>query len=128
MFWYKGLTPPPPLSIVGNSWGCDNSGCGLGNGKQEQFYNCADIRLYSSNTGNSSTTQSSSTSTTTTTTTTKTTTTPSPTTTTEAASDDNDDTGCGCVAVSPYDTNPAMDEWCCNNCPAYCPASHCNCS
>ena len=31
---------------VGNSWGCDNGGCGLGRGKrQETFVNCADIRI-----------------------------------------------------------------------------------
>ncbi|XP_048736059.1 uncharacterized protein LOC125651480 isoform X2 [Ostrea edulis] len=30
---------------AGNSWGCDKSGCGLGVGPQEQFYNCADISI-----------------------------------------------------------------------------------
>ncbi|KAK3594683.1 hypothetical protein CHS0354_016350 [Potamilus streckersoni] len=28
-----------------NSWGCDESGCGIGRGHQEQFYNCADIAI-----------------------------------------------------------------------------------
>ena len=29
----------------GNSWGCDETGCGLGLGLQETFVNCADIRI-----------------------------------------------------------------------------------
>lgn len=33
------------LHHLGNSWGCDKSGCGLGVGPQEQFYNCADISI-----------------------------------------------------------------------------------
>ena len=35
----------------------------------------------------------------------------------------------GCVAVPPYNQNPAMDAWCAANCAVgYCPASHCKCS
>ena len=30
---------------VGNSWGCDKSGCGIGRGNQETFVNCADIKI-----------------------------------------------------------------------------------
>lgn len=30
---------------TGNSWGCDDSGCGLGLGHQEEFYGCADIKI-----------------------------------------------------------------------------------
>ncbi|XP_020912353.2 uncharacterized protein LOC110250096 [Exaiptasia diaphana] len=30
---------------VGNSWGCDADGCGLGHGHQETFVNCADIQI-----------------------------------------------------------------------------------
>ncbi|XP_031553827.1 uncharacterized protein LOC116290854 [Actinia tenebrosa] len=30
---------------VGNSWGCDDEGCGLGHGNQETFVNCADIKI-----------------------------------------------------------------------------------
>ncbi|XP_061174101.1 uncharacterized protein LOC133183167 [Saccostrea echinata] len=30
---------------AGNSWGCGDSGCGIGLGPQEQFYNCADISI-----------------------------------------------------------------------------------
>lgn len=30
---------------TGNSWGCDESGCGIGNGEQEEFYGCADIKI-----------------------------------------------------------------------------------
>ena len=29
----------------GNSWGCDNKGCGIGFGPQEQFINCADVSI-----------------------------------------------------------------------------------
>ncbi|KAK3713146.1 hypothetical protein QZH41_010058 [Actinostola sp. cb2023] len=32
---------------TGNSWGCDDEGCGLGHGEQETFVNCADIRITS---------------------------------------------------------------------------------
>jgi len=28
-----------------NSWNCDDSGCGLGKGEQEEFYGCADISI-----------------------------------------------------------------------------------
>ncbi|XP_067658902.1 uncharacterized protein [Haliotis asinina] len=30
---------------TGNFWGCDAAGCGLGRGRQEQYYNCADIAI-----------------------------------------------------------------------------------
>ncbi|EDO33422.1 predicted protein, partial [Nematostella vectensis] len=30
---------------TGNSWGCDDEGCGLGHGAQESFVNCADISI-----------------------------------------------------------------------------------
>ena len=30
---------------VGNSWGCDDEGCGLGHGPQETFVNCADVQI-----------------------------------------------------------------------------------
>ncbi|KAK3713147.1 hypothetical protein QZH41_010059 [Actinostola sp. cb2023] len=30
---------------TGNSWGCDDEGCGLGHGPQETFVNCADISI-----------------------------------------------------------------------------------
>ena len=33
---------------VGNNWGCDSDGCGLGHGPQETFVNCADIRITAS--------------------------------------------------------------------------------
>lgn len=33
---------------VGNNWGCDADGCGLGHGPQETFVNCADIRITAS--------------------------------------------------------------------------------
>ncbi|XP_076099556.1 uncharacterized protein LOC143069009 [Mytilus galloprovincialis] len=33
---------------TGNSWGCNDSGCCVGCGPQEQFYNCADIGIYNS--------------------------------------------------------------------------------
>jgi len=32
-------------STSGNSWGCDDEGCGLGFGNQEEFYGCADVRI-----------------------------------------------------------------------------------
>ena len=32
-----------------NSWACDDTGCGLGYGEQEEFYGCADIAI--TNTG-----------------------------------------------------------------------------
>ena len=31
--------------ILGNRWGCDDTGCGMGLGNQEQFINCADIAI-----------------------------------------------------------------------------------
>ena len=33
------------MSITGNNWGCDSTGCGMGLGKQENFVNCADIAI-----------------------------------------------------------------------------------
>ena len=31
---------------AGNGWGCDEpNDCGMGKGDQEEFYNCADIRI-----------------------------------------------------------------------------------
>jgi len=34
-WWYRG----------GNSWGCGQTGCGLGKGTQEHFVNCADVSI-----------------------------------------------------------------------------------
>ena len=32
---------------AGNNWGCDSSNvCGIGEGHQEEFVNCADIQIY----------------------------------------------------------------------------------
>lgn len=31
--------------FLGNSWGCDDQICGMGYGYQEEFWNCADIRI-----------------------------------------------------------------------------------
>ncbi|XP_031553829.1 uncharacterized protein LOC116290855 isoform X2 [Actinia tenebrosa] len=52
---YVKLMLPPGLTCdhcvlqwwwkVGNSWGCDDEGCGLGHGDQETFVNCADIKI-----------------------------------------------------------------------------------
>ena len=36
------------MHFLGNSWGCNDSGCCVGCGPQEQFYNCADIGIYNS--------------------------------------------------------------------------------
>ncbi len=30
---------------AGNNWDCDNTGCGMGKGKQEHFVNCADVQI-----------------------------------------------------------------------------------
>lgn len=30
---------------AGNSWGCDDEGCGMGHGPQETFTNCADVKI-----------------------------------------------------------------------------------
>lgn len=31
---------------AGNGWGCDDTGCGLGKGPQEEFHNCADVQIF----------------------------------------------------------------------------------
>ena len=65
----------------GNNWGCDGNGnCGIGYGAQEEFINCADVRISGDAPATTSTT--STTSTTTSSTTTSTTTSSVPTTTT----------------------------------------------
>jgi hypothetical protein len=41
---------------AGNNWGCDAvNDCGIGKGPQEEFHNCADVKI-SDNNGNNSTT------------------------------------------------------------------------
>ncbi|XP_060607944.1 uncharacterized protein LOC132760070, partial [Ruditapes philippinarum] len=40
---------------TGNSWNCDSEGCGIGRGPQENFVNCADIRINDEETGTATT-------------------------------------------------------------------------
>ena len=106
---------------VGNNWGCDDDGCGVGHGKkQETFVNCADIRITTSD-GSVVTdpplppTQQ-----------------PPPPTkpgmTTTPFPTDAPNPG-SCKAVGAWAGNAAMDKWCVVNCgKGYCPSHMCKCS
>ena len=108
-------------AVLGNSWGTDPDGTGcLGCGKQEQYYNCADIAI----TGdggpiptqaptpapdtpaptNAPPTQA-----------------PQPTTTTSPPAPGS------CRATGVWEGDAGMDAWCHENCPINCPDSHCLC-
>jgi len=133
---------------AGNNWGCNETHCCVGCGQmQENFWNCADIRIHSNGgvtSGVTTTTDEPMTTITTTeaesttsdveqttteveATTVRETTTQTPETTTMRDGDDGGSDGSNCRATSAYSSD-SMDEWCRNNCAAgYCPSSHCTC-
>ena len=91
------------IIISGDRWGTspDGTSC-LGCGKQEEFYNCADIAITSD----------------------------APTSTTPAPTENPPPTQAppgGCKGAGMWEGDPGMDEWCRMNCPANCPSSHCAC-
>ena len=99
----------------GNSWGCDDSGCGIGNGLQEVFVNCADIRILPKD-GTLPPTDSPQTQL-------PVSQTPAPPTQAPVTSPPG-----GCQATGAWAGNTAMDQWCASNCAAgNCPASICVC-
>lgn len=119
------LLLPPELSCnhcvlrwwwkTGNSWGCDDTGCGLGKGeRQETFVNCADVKIMPN--GGPLPTQS-----------------PTkppvdtlpPVTTTPPTQPPEPGM---CKANGPWTGNVAMDDWCRRNCAAgFCPSEQCTC-
>ncbi|XP_078352211.1 uncharacterized protein LOC144636882 [Oculina patagonica] len=100
---------------VGNNWGCDADGCGVGHGeKQETFVNCADIRITAKD-GTVVTDPP--------------TEAPSPTVpvVTEPLPTNAPNPG-GCKAIGPWEGNTAVDNWCVVNCgKGYCPDYMCKC-
>ena len=90
----------------GNTWGCDNKGCGEGrNPKQETFVNCADIRILPKNGPRPSKP-------------------PKPFTKAPTRPNPNDR---DCHAIGAHKGNTVMDKWCRQNCRLYCPANLCKC-
>ena len=103
---------------TGNSWGCDQEGCGLGYGKQETFVNCADVRIVSKD-GTVPTDPPTQPPPPTTQRPVVATTTPMPT---------NAPNPGGCKAIGGHAGSSAMDMWCQKNCAiGYCPTSICKC-
>ncbi|XP_045164026.2 uncharacterized protein LOC123528343 [Mercenaria mercenaria] len=111
---------------AGNNWGCDEEGCGMGVGPQEQFINCADIAILP-DCGNIPVTTDSVTSNT-----------DSTGSVTPDGSTSGPVTGAPtavparhCQAVGIWTGLAYMDGWCTFNClhPTinYCPATHCHC-
>ena len=102
---------------VGNNWGCDNTGCGKGKGRQESFVNCADIKINPSSEiltkppvpkTQKPVTQK-----------------PEPATQEPATTVVNPSKRC--KAVGMWKTVSGMEQWCNDNCPSRCPPSHCRC-
>jgi len=112
---------------VGNNWGSDDEGEGIGYGYQEEFYGCADVSIGSSG-GNLPTNSP-----------------PNPPTAeptkpqTDAPTEpqtpppsDRPNTGGSCVAIGPWAGQEALDDWCTVNCNAEyfpnCPEDMCLCA
>jgi len=112
-WWYRG----------GNSWGCDESGCGLGHGPQEHFVNCADVSIGDGAPPNPQTNQP--------------TRRPRPPTrgptnrprpTTERPAPPTRQPTGNCKAIGSWKGNPHMDAWCKSNCKmGNCPSNMCKC-
>ena len=103
--------------VVGNSFGCDKSGCGLGRGKQETFVNCADIKINPSSgvvlppvprTEEPRTRPPVR---------------PKPPVRTKPPVTTNGN----CKAIGVWSTISGMNKWCQENCPTLCPPTHCEC-
>lgn len=126
---------------AGNSWGCDDTGCGIGFGQQEQFYNCADIsilqnvKIIQRDSSEESSEES-----------TPTRSKASKEDTSESSDDDKsfiakyelkgeagslleavtEKTKLKCKPTKRWRTVPGMKKWCLQTCPK-CPSSHCIC-
>jgi hypothetical protein len=88
---------------TGNSWGCDDTGCDVGNGQQEEFYGCADIKIEQRSGTRPPTTQ------TTTKTTTKNTTTKNTTTTKTTSGDSSTLTPTTKITTTEFTTTESND-------------------
>lgn len=146
LFWF---IKSKHCSFLGNSWGCESSGCGIGYGKQETFRNCADIQLYSASQRDNATVMNPDTvSATTHRTNPNRGVQENPNTTLvdstaidnipaanptarmshQSSGSHNYGSHCSCAAVAPYGAVPGMRAWCCINCSrGFCPNSHCVC-
>ena len=135
---------------AGNNWGCDNSGCGVGRGRQETFVNCADIKIKPStkrpvnskqprlSTADPKTSKQAPAPTQQRVTKTKPetgettkqpagTTPQKPVTTSKQPATKTVPSNQDCKAVGIWKKVKGMDQWCKWNCPAFCPPSHCQC-
>lgn len=100
---------------MGNNWGCDDNGCGVGHGKkQETFVNCADIRITAKDGSVPADPPTEA---------------PLPTVpvVTEPLPTNASNPG-GCKAIGPWEGNTAVDNWWVVNCgQGYCPNYMCKC-
>ncbi|KAL4221007.1 hypothetical protein ACF0H5_019270 [Mactra antiquata] len=130
---------------AGNSYGCDETGCGIGLGPQEQFINCADIAILEDCSDPTATSGPIVTDTTTISASTDTSifstgsttffpsSTDVPLRTTDVVATDPPSTvnpNIKCRAVGMFEDDDGMDRWCMANClhfPPYCPPSYCMC-
>ncbi|KAL3871140.1 hypothetical protein ACJMK2_039157 [Sinanodonta woodiana] len=135
---------------TGNSWGCENNGCGLGLGKQETFVNCADVAIVDKSLASILAIQQSITSTQISPTVSSTistrsfpkiyssassitlinssTNTKTATTTGVGKKVCTKDNIISCSVAGAYTMTPGMNEWCLKNCrEGYCPSTHCQC-
>ena len=109
----------------GNSWGCDETGCGLGLGLQETFVNCADIRILPKD-GTLPATDPTSTQATQAPTQAPQASTQAPQASTQPPVTSSTN---GCKAAGLWQGNAGMDNWCASNCAiGNCPASYCVCN
>ncbi|XP_071164894.1 uncharacterized protein [Mytilus edulis] len=139
---------------TGNSWGCINDdasnpeNCGIGKGRQEEFYACADVAI--NNNGNIASTSTTSSVATTSTTTFKVSTTSSQllssttmqssttsssssvlstvtTSSSTSSSTTEKSVQVKCTAIGAFKGNSVMDWWCKINCQVgYCPTTYCS--